>query len=168
LYFCWEYPIFAPLSREHFLKAFQDGGTDHCSSILVNALLALGCRFSTQPRTRANPEDPYTSGDHFFQESLRLLHHESDHHNLTTIQALGLLSLREASCGRNSESRHYAAQSIRLAVEMGLDRNLGGVADDDEETVVELVTFWGAFTLELSVHTLPEPSRGVRSLLPLS
>lgn len=149
LYFCWEYPIFAPLSKEHFLKAFKDGDANHCSSILVNAILANGCRFSSQPRTRADPADPDTSGDHFFQESIRLLHQERDHHNLTTIQALGILSVREASRGCDSASRFYAGQSIRLAVEMGLNLDHSNVDPNQDGAVVELATFWGALTLEL-------------------
>ncbi len=43
-----------------------------------------------------------------------------DHH-----QALGIMSIREASCGRDSESWYYAGQSIRLAIEMGLHRIQG-------------------------------------------
>lgn len=151
LYFCWEYPTFASLSKEHFLKDFQDGRTRFCSSILVNALLALGCRFSSQPSTRANPDDPYTSGDHFFKESLRLLAQEESHHSLTTIQALGIMSIREASCGRDSESWYYAGQSIRLAIEMGLHRINGDGADDDE-VAVQSATFWGAFALDQCVY----------------
>lgn len=147
LYFCWEYPTFASLSKEHFLKDFHAGRPRYCSSILVNALLALGCRFSTQPSTRANPDDPYTSGDHFFKEALRLFFLEDNHHSLTTIQALGIMSIREASCGRDSESWYYAGQSIRLAVEMGLHR----VSDDSgngDEVAVQAATFWGAFALD--------------------
>lgn len=146
LYFCWEYPTFASLSKEHFLRDFQDGRHRFCSSILVNALLALGCRFSTQPMTRANPNDPYTSGDHFFKESQRLFNQETDHHSLTTIQALGIMSIREASCGRDSESWYYAGQSIRLAIEMGLHR----IHDegDEDELAVQSATFWGAFALD--------------------
>lgn len=146
LYFCWEYPTFASLSKEHFLRDFQDGRHRFCSPILVNALLALGCRFSTQPMTRANPNDPYTSGDHFFKESLRLFCQETDHHSLTTIQALGIMSIREASCGRDSESWYYAGQSIRLAIEMGLHR----IQDegDEDELAVQSATFWGAFALD--------------------
>lgn len=30
----------------------------YCSPILVNALLGLGCRFSSQPNTRTKPDDP--------------------------------------------------------------------------------------------------------------
>ncbi|KAG5922152.1 hypothetical protein E4U42_005582 [Claviceps africana] len=160
LYFCWEYPTFASLSKEHFLQDFRDGRPRYCSSILVNALLALGCRFSTQPMTRANPDDPYTSGDHFFKESQRLFHQETDHHNMTTIQALGIMSIREASCGRDSESWYYAGQSIRLAVEMGLHRLHDGMDEDD--LAVQSATFWGAFALDhawsLATGSLPQCS----------
>lgn len=147
LYFCWEYPTFASLSKEHFLKDFHSGRPRYCSPILVNALLALGCRFSTQPSTLANPDDPYSSGDHFFKESLRLFFMEEDHHSLTTIQALGIMSIREASCGRDSESWYYAGQSIRLAVEMGLHR-VSDDSGDSDEVAVQAATFWGAFALD--------------------
>ncbi|KAI9163724.1 Nitrogen assimilation transcription factor nit-4 [Paramyrothecium foliicola] len=160
LYFCWEYPTFASLSKEHFLRDFQDGRHRYCSPILINALLALGCRFSTQPMTRANPNDPYSSGDHFFKESLRLFYQEKDHHSLTTIQALGIMSIREASCGRDSESWYYAGQSIRLAIEMGL-HHIHDEGDEDE-LAVQSATFWGAFALDhawsLATGSLPQCS----------
>ncbi|KAG6307643.1 hypothetical protein E4U45_003926 [Claviceps purpurea] len=160
LYFCWEYPTFASLSKEHFLQDFRDGRPRYCSPILVNALLALGCRFSEQPMTRADANDPYSSGDHFFKESQRLINEETDHHNLTTIQALGIMSIREASCGRDSESWYYAGQSIRLAVEMGLHRVEDAL--DDEELAVRSATFWGAFALDhawsLATGSLPQCS----------
>lgn len=149
LYFCWEYPTFASLSKEHFMRDYVHGRHRYCSPILVNALLALGCRFSTQPNTRANPNEPRTSGDHFFKEALRLLYREPNNHTLTTIQALGIMSIREASCGRDSESWYYAGQSVRLAIEMGLHRlNDDG---DEDELAVKAATFWGAFALDQSV-----------------
>ncbi|KAL0937828.1 nitrate assimilation regulatory protein [Colletotrichum truncatum] len=160
LYFCWEYPTFASLSKEHFLRDFQNGIHRYCSPILVNALLALGCRFSSKSSTRANPNDPYSSGDHFFKEAQRLFYLEDDHHKLTTIQALGIMSIREASCGRDSESWYYAGQSIRLAIEMGLHQ-LQDEGDDDE-FAVQAATFWGAFALDhawsLATGSLPQCS----------
>jgi hypothetical protein len=150
LYFCWEYPTFASLSKEHFLKDFQGGRTRYCSSILVNALLALGCRFSSKPKARAREDDLKSSGDHFFAEALRLLRLEKDQHSLTTIQALGIMSIREASCGRDSESWYYSGQSIKLAIEMGLHHITGDGADDDE-MAVKSATFWGAIALDQCV-----------------
>ncbi|KAL2261580.1 hypothetical protein VTK26DRAFT_3843 [Humicola hyalothermophila] len=162
LYFCWEYPTFASLSKEHFIKDFMEGRTRFCSSMLVNALLALGCRFSTKPNTRAKPNDPHTSGDHFFKECQRLFDAEEDHHSLTTIQALGIMSIREASCGRDSESWYYAGQSIKLAIEMGLHQ-LQDEDRDDDESAVQAATFWGAFALDhawsLATGSLPQCSR---------
>ncbi|KAM3458770.1 hypothetical protein MY5147_004067 [Beauveria neobassiana] len=160
LYFCWEYPTFASLSKEHFLRDFQDGRHRYCSPILINALLALGCRFSTQPKTREFPNDPYSSGDHFFKEALRLLNAETDQHSLTVIQALGIMSIREASCGRDSESWYYSGQSIRLAIEMGL--HLSREHTDLDEMAVQSATFWGAFALDhawsLATGSLPQSS----------
>ncbi|OLN94080.1 Nitrogen assimilation transcription factor nit-4-like protein 8 [Colletotrichum chlorophyti] len=160
LYFCWEYPTFASLSKEHFLRDFQEGVHRYCSPILVNALLALGCRFSSKSSTRANPSDPYTSGDHFFKEAQRLFYLEDNHHNLTTIQALGIMSIREASCGRDSESWYYAGQSIRLAIEMGLHQLQED--GDEDEFAVQAATFWGAFALDhawsLATGSLPQSS----------
>lgn len=147
LYFCWEYPTFASLSKEHFLKDYQAGRPRYCSRMLINALLALGCRFSSQPSTLANPNDPYSSGDHFFKECQRLFYEETNHHNLTTIQALGIMSIREASCGRDSESWYFAGQSIRLAIEMGLHR-VSDNSGDSDEVAVQAATFWGAFSLD--------------------
>jgi hypothetical protein len=154
LYFCWEYPTFASLSKEHFLDDFKLGRRRHCSSLLVNAMLAVGCRFSSLAVTRTNPDDSTTAGDHFFAEALRLLDEESDRHSLTTIQALGLMSIREASCGRSSEAIFYSGQSIRLAVEMGLhlDSENGGKDDASLEQAVHSATFWGAFSLDQFVN----------------
>jgi hypothetical protein len=151
LYFCWEYPTFASLSKEHFLEDFRTGESRRCSPLLVNALLALGCRFSDEPSARTDPSDRTTAGDHFFAEATRLLKDEEDCHILTTIQALGLMSIREASCGRSNESIYYSGQSIRLAVEMGLHLRLDHDRPDEESETnhaVRSATFWGAFSLD--------------------
>jgi hypothetical protein len=153
LYFCWEYPTFASLSKEHFLDAFRGGSERYCSSLLVNAILAVGCRFSNHPHARTDSQNINTAGDHFFAEALRLLEAEKDRHRLTTVQALGLMSIREASCGRSSDSLYFAGQSIRLAIEMGLHREQvrpeGDMeVQDNSELAVQAATFWGAFSLD--------------------
>lgn len=151
LYFCWEYPIFASMSKQHFLEDFRQGIPRYCSQLLVNALLALACRWSNRPSTRADPEDSATTGDHFFSEALKLLKAENDHRVLTTIQALGIMSIREASCGRVSQSIFFSGQSIRLAIEMGLHLDVKD-GDDSEaanaDDAVRGATFWGAFSLD--------------------
>jgi len=142
LYFCWEYPTFASFSKEHFLQDLQDGTPRFCSPLLVNALLALGCRFTREPTHGETPE----LGDDFFDECQRLLRLEDDHHKLTTVQALGIMAIREASCGRSSNSSHYSGQSMRLAIEMGLHQEQAEL--DDDELAVRAATFWGSFALD--------------------
>ncbi|KAL2062109.1 hypothetical protein VTL71DRAFT_6375 [Oculimacula yallundae] len=168
LYFCWEYPTFASLNKEHFLEDMRAGKPRYCSSLLVNALLAVGCRFSQQPNSRTDPNDSNTAGDHFFAEATRLLEMETDHHSLTTIQALGLLSIREASCGRSSHSIFLSGQSIRLAIEMGLhfDVQDGRSENAKLDHAVRSATFWGAFSLDqvwsLCIGRLPYFSRNAK------
>ena len=150
LYFCWEYPTFASLSKEHFLEDFRMGRRRNCSSLLVNSMLAVGCRFSTQGVTRTDPDNSNTSGDHFFAEAIKLLNEQEDRHRLTTVQALGLMSIREASAGRSSMALYYSGQSIRLAIEMGLHSEVH-FTDSDEgnaQKTVRAATFWGAFALD--------------------
>jgi hypothetical protein len=150
LYFCWEYPIFASLSKEHFLEDFRRGIPRYCCQLLVNALLALACRWSDRSSAQADPEDSATTGDHFFSEALKIYEAEEDHRVLTTIQALGIMSIREASRGRVSESIFFSGQSIRLALEMGLhlDAEDGDDEAADADEAVRGATFWGAFALD--------------------
>ena len=144
LYFRWEYPLFASVSKEHFLADFRAGRHRYCSPLLVNALLAVGCRFSDRPEARAGPGDT-DSGSHFFAEAKRLLAQERGD-SLTKIQALGLMSVREVACERDSEGWFYCRQAISIAVEMGLHTPL--LAFSPEEQRVCTATFWGAFTLD--------------------
>jgi hypothetical protein len=147
LYFCWEYPTLASLSKEHFWHDFRSGSSRYCSPLLVNALLALGSRFTDRPEARTHPNDPFTAGDAFFDEAKRLFWEETDHQDLTAVQAIGIMSIREASCGRDVDSRYFSGQSVRLAIEMGLHR-LEGDASGDDHTTVQLTTLWGAFSLD--------------------
>lgn len=151
LYFCWEYPTFASLSKEHFLHDYRNGKREHCSELLVNAILALGCRFSTHANARTNPRDSSSAGSHFFAEAARLLKAEKDQHCLTTIQSLGLMAIREASAGRSSASIYLSGQSLRLAIEMGLHLEAEGQMPSEPiegSQAVRLATFWGAFSLD--------------------
>jgi Fungal specific transcription factor domain/Fungal Zn(2)-Cys(6) binuclear cluster domain len=152
LYFCWEYPTFASLSRKHFLADFHTGKRRYCSSLLVNALLALGSRFSDMPEARKRQDDPDSAGEHFFEECKRLLGQE-EFPSLPTIQALGLMSLRQASHGNDGSSWSYARQSMRMALDLDLHlgqqiRGLPETPLSQEEIEVCTATFWGCYNLE--------------------
>lgn len=153
LYFCWEYPTFASLSKEHFIYDFNSGTQRFCSPLLVNAVLALGARSSDAPEARKDPADPRTAGQAFFEEAKRLLGNE-EVPTLPTIQALGLMSLRQASWGKDASSVFYARQSLRMALDIDLHRRRPAsrvnnpTAFSQAEREVRTATFWGCFNLE--------------------
>ncbi len=153
LYFCWEYPTFASVSKEHFLVDYNAGRRRFCSSLLVNAMLAVGAKSSDFPEARENPAEPSSAGDHFFHEAQRLLALE-DVPGLTTIQALNLMSLRQASCGNDMSSWHHARRAMRIAIDLDLPNDdpnqefLRHSSNSWMERQVRVATFWGCFTLE--------------------
>ena len=150
LYFCWEYPTFASFSKVHFLHDFRAGRRRFCSALLVNVILSLACRFSDEADARLNLYSNESAGDRFFEEARRILADQEDQ-SLPTIQALALMSLREASCGRSDTSRFYGLQSIRMAVESELHLDhLGfpGSVFSCDEREVRSITFWGCFALD--------------------
>jgi hypothetical protein len=86
----------------------------------------------------------------FEAESWRCYNAEDSHYNLTTVQALGVMSIREASCGRIRESLFLSTQSTQLAIEMQLHLQSAEPEDtdgDESEKAVRDATFWGAFSL---------------------
>jgi hypothetical protein len=153
LYFCWEYPTFASLSKEHFLLDYNSGRRRFCSSLLVNILCSMGATLCDIKEVRSDPDDANTAGDHFFAEAQRLLSQE-DIPCVTTIQALNLMALRQARSGNDVSSWHYARNAMRIAIDIDLP------SDDPEqepekpriftraERQVRVATFWGCFALE--------------------
>jgi hypothetical protein len=170
MYFCWHYAFFTTLSKSLFWSDFQLGKpppgsrrkSEYCSPLLINAMLALGCHFTSRPGSRAIRDDSATAGDHFFKEAKRLIL-EGDLHEvpaLTTVQALALMSVREAGCGREAKGWVYSGMSFRMACDLGLNLDSGGMqfskSMDEKEEDARRITFWGCFLFDkyVFVHLL--------------
>ena len=147
-------------SKSCFLSDMSRGRTKYCSSLLVNAILALACHYSDRKGTRETGSLSVTA-DNFFQEAKRILVVEGETPCLTSVQALALMSLREAGCGRNSSGWMYSGRAFRMALDMGLNLPLDWQGFSPTETEVRKITFWGCFTLDKydskrhSIHSLP-------------
>ncbi len=159
MYFCWHYCFFTTLSKHLFLQEFKLGKPmpgsgrkmQYCTPLLVNAMLALGCHFTSWPGARSLRDDSSTAGDHFFKEAKRLIM-EGDLHEiptLTTVQALALMSVREAGCGREAKGWVYSGMAFRMACDLGLnlDMNSKDSVDEDYEDA-RRITFWGCFLFD--------------------
>ena len=155
-YFTWHYTYFTTLSKDLFYHDFLQGKpSNHCSALLVNAMLALGCHFTSSPAARSNPEDSGTAGDHFFKEAKRLILENDEHEKarLATVQALALMSVREAGCGREGKGWVYSGMSFRMAYDLGLNVEAGGLNTgrdslDEREIDARRITFWGCFLFD--------------------
>lgn len=154
MYFTWHYPFFTILSKDLFYRDYMHNVSgQYCSSLLVNAMLALGCHFSSWDGAREDPQNPATAGDHFFKEAKRLVLENDEHANakLCTVQALALMSVREAGCGREGKGWVYSGMSFRMALDLGLNfdsTSLGARNLDEEEVDARRITFWGCFIID--------------------
>ena len=157
MYFTWHYAYFTTLSKYLFYQDYRmRRSSQYCSSLLVNAMLALGCHFTSWEGARQNPKDPATAGDHFFKEAKRLIleHDEHEKAKLCTVQALALMSVREAGCGREGKGWVYSGMSFRMAYDLGLNvdaTSLGAHRFSEEEIDARRITFWGCFLFDKSV-----------------
>ncbi|KKY22323.1 putative pathway-specific nitrogen regulator [Diplodia seriata] len=161
MYFVWHYAFFTTLPKNLFYRDFLLGnppgenGRKYCTRLLVNAMLALGCHFTSLPGARANREDSTTAGDHFFKEAKRLIMENDEHEKprMATVQALALMSVREAGCGREAKGWVYSGMSFRMACDLGLNLDSGGLSSgqgalDEDEEDARRITFWGCFLFD--------------------
>ena len=158
MYFTWHYTYFTTLSKSLFYRDFLSGKpiqdsrqkTEYCTSLLVNAMLALGCHFTSWPASRADSRDSATAGDHFFKEAKRLILENDEHENprLATVQALALMSVREAGCGREAKGWVYSGMSFRMAEDLGLNVDSGSLTRGEQEADARRITIWGCFLFD--------------------
>ena len=158
MYFTWHYTYFTTLSKELFWHDFSLGNvlrsvkrkTEYCTPLLVNAMLALGCHFTSWPQARSDAKNSATVGDHFFREAKRLILENDEHENprLATVQALALMSVREAGCGREARGWVYSGMSFRMAYDLGLNIDSGSSNLDDAEIDARRITIWGCFLFD--------------------
>lgn len=153
MYFTWHYPFFTILSKNLFYRDYIRGASSsYCSELLVNAMLALGCHFSSWQGSFDNLRDLATAGNHFFREAKRLVLENDEHENskLCTVQAFALMSVREAGCGREGKGWVYSGLSFRMAFDLGLNLDSANLSNNlsDEEIDARRITFWGCYLID--------------------
>ena len=117
-------------------------------------MMALACHHCSRPEALADPNNRSTSGDHFFREAKRHLEDEECCPSLTVCQALGIMSLREAGCGRDKSGWMYSGRAFRLATDLGIHLPPSGYGIDAHHPLdttqqeVRKITFWGLFLLD--------------------
>lgn len=150
-YFSWIHPFHTLFCKDNFLSDMARGNTRYCSAMLVNAILALGCHYSDRPGVKLESSKPETAEEYFYNEAMEL-DHRSQEASLTTVQALAVMALREASVGHNHNGYRLIGRSVRMAMELGLHlsetaASIPGLRPTDIE--IRKLTFWSIFNVEM-------------------
>ncbi|CZT52847.1 uncharacterized protein RSE6_14229 [Rhynchosporium secalis] len=88
------------------------------------------------------------SGQDLIGEAERLLAKENNTPQLTTIQALGLISIFEISRRNQNQSIFYSGESVRIAIEIGLHLYPSNPRLPQIELEVRSAIIWGSFALD--------------------
>ncbi|KAI2919290.1 transcriptional regulator family: Fungal Specific TF [Aspergillus niger] len=123
LYFEWEQPWFPLVDETLFRQSMENKGR-YFSPLLLNCLLAIGCRYSDRPEVCSVPNDPNTAGRTFLEVAEVLLYFDLQSPSITTIQSLGILAMMHVATGSDSKAWLRYGMAVRLALDMGL--NLSG------------------------------------------
>lgn len=67
---------------------------------------------------------------------------------MTSVQALALMSLHEAGCGRDSSGWMYSGRAFRMGLDLGFNLSLDNLGLSPTEIEVRKITFWGCFTID--------------------
>ncbi|KJZ70972.1 hypothetical protein HIM_09627 [Hirsutella minnesotensis 3608] len=143
----WDYLPFCLICKDPFLRDYYSGSTRYCSSALVNALLALAIRVVNEntPETQS-PGPGWSRSKAFFDEAEAILHSTGPSDNLADIQALGMLSLYQVTCGREAEAQEFAESFAAQIGELCLQEPLLG-AEAQEYLKVRAISYCGAVSL---------------------
>ncbi|KAK0726762.1 hypothetical protein B0T26DRAFT_737695 [Lasiosphaeria miniovina] len=119
-YFLHEYNWYTCFQKDCFLEDINTGRRRFCSSLLVNALLAMACFYHGDLPYRAEFRNPHTLGYQFHAEAKRLWELEQNKNKLTTIQAAILPNMVYNLNGADKLGRLYTLHAISIARELGL------------------------------------------------
>ncbi|KAK4198639.1 putative conidial development protein fluffy [Triangularia verruculosa] len=159
-FFSGSFPCLSLISYSHFIRDFREGTTRYCSEALVNAILGTSCRLSNATSQLISR---ISFGDAFVGEAKRLLAAETDHVNLPSIQALGILALGEMSQGNDEEAETLIRESVRASVHFVLSSRDTDVKGNEDFRVVRALAYCGVFSLMRFLRLLTgdlEPKAG--------
>jgi hypothetical protein len=110
-------------------------------------MCSYACHFTDRLEARKDPTQRQTAGDHFFERARQQLFEEDETSHATTTQALAIMSIREASAGRDSPGFRYAGRCLRMAIELGWHLE-GPEQVTEKEDALRKRLFWSIFTFD--------------------
>ncbi|KAL1866632.1 hypothetical protein Plec18167_008962 [Paecilomyces lecythidis] len=129
------------------MNSMQSGNGDFCSSVLVNAILAVGSLFYESHDQSESQQDAQL-GEDFMEEADRLIQEElmQGRYSLTSVQALVIMSTRDVAAGKEAIMWFHLGLAIVMATNLVLDMD-----DSSDNSILrqcERATYWGLFTAD--------------------
>jgi hypothetical protein len=119
-YFLLDYPFFHFFHKDLFLSDLKAGRTRHCSSLLVNAVLAAASHYQLSLPGRNEPWNGQSLSYRFFAEAKRLWELELGESTLTTLQAALVMNAVYNMDGLDQVGHIYMVSAAKIAQNMNL------------------------------------------------
>jgi hypothetical protein len=132
--------------RPAFMRDMACGGP-YFSKLLLNAIYFGASKFSPRLEVRRDPDDVRTAGWLYRRRVKELLGQSLDSSEITTIQALLVMTNSLFALGdERSAAWLYAGIALRMIVDLGMHVDAQGLPRlSDEDLEIRRRVFWGAF-----------------------
>ncbi|KKP00381.1 fungal specific transcription factor [Trichoderma harzianum] len=160
--------------RPAFMRDMACGGP-YFSKLLLNAIYFGAAKFSPRLEVRKDSNDPRTAGWKFRQRVRELLGGSLDRSDITTIQALLVMTNSLFALGDERNAAWlYSGLAFRMIIDLGIhvdttDR-VGARRLSDEDIEIRRRVFWGAFVVD-KIQSLyqgrPATLRELDALVPI-
>lgn len=139
--------------RPAFMRDMACSGP-YFSKILLNAIYFGASKFSPRREVRRDPNDVRTAGWAFRERVRKLLGDALDSSDITTIQALLVMTNSLFALGdERSAAWLYAGLAFRMIIDLGMHVDAPGLGItrkfSDEDLEIRRRVFWGAFGMTL-------------------
>ncbi|KAI9930701.1 hypothetical protein MW887_011457 [Aspergillus wentii] len=134
--------------RPAFMRDMACNGP-YFSKLLLNAIFFVVSKHCPRPELRSNPQDITTAGWRFRQRFAELLRDSFDKSEITTLQALLIMSNALFSrCDERSLSWLYAGNAFNMIIDLGLHVLPLTNAMSAEELEIRKRVLWGAYLID--------------------
>ncbi|KAL0942781.1 C6 transcription factor (fungal specific transcription factor) [Colletotrichum truncatum] len=138
--------------RPAFMRDMACNGP-YFSKILLNAIYFGASKFSPRREVRRDPDDVRTAGWAFRERVRKLLGDALDSSDITTIQALLVMTNSLFALGdERSAAWLYAGLAFRMIIDLGMHVDASGLGItrrfSDEDLEIRRRVFWGAFVVD--------------------
>ncbi|EXJ56098.1 hypothetical protein A1O7_09029 [Cladophialophora yegresii CBS 114405] len=157
LYWRFQHTVLQVFQKDTFLEGLEKGNSKYVSKALLYAVYACGARISPRADLKQlalprNFDDPGEELPYLLAEATRHTEEELKRPQITTIQALLLLSVLYSAIGRDTKGWLLTGDACRLAIDLGIHKNTtgktphGSLSRDDVQA--RQLAFWACVVFD--------------------